>query len=158
MENPEAIALARIEDAPAIVPWMAAFNEAERIPWRPELMVPALHRVLNEENLGLVLVARAGEGQAVVGYSVATFGYDLEFAGRDAFVTELFVKPEARRRGLGRRLLEATLEQLRQRGANTVHLMVRPDNQRARALYERLGFEVSPRVMMTKELPPDKSL
>ncbi len=48
-------------------------------------MVPALHRVLNEENLGLVLVARAGEGQAVVGYSVATFGYDLEIRGPRCF-------------------------------------------------------------------------
>jgi len=32
--------------------------------------------------------------------------YDLEFAGRDAFVTELFVEPESRRRGLEGRLLE----------------------------------------------------
>jgi ribosomal protein S18 acetylase RimI-like enzyme len=135
-----------------MVPLIVAFNEAEGIVWRPEVMLPALRRVLTESELGLVLVTRAGAGGELVAYSLATFGYDLEFAGRDAFVTELFVEPRSRRRGLGSRMLQSTIEHLRQRDVNAVHLMVRPENQRARSLYQKLGFKVSPRIMMTREL------
>jgi len=140
------------EHAHDILPLMVAFNQDESIPWRPEVMVPALHRLLNDKNLGLVLVARSGSSPGLVGYSLATFGYDIEFAGRDAFVTELFVESASRGRGLGRRLLEATLGHLRQNSVNAAHLVVRPENHRARALYESQGFHVSPRVLMTKHL------
>lgn len=157
MQEPVEILPATSEHAQDILPLMVAFNEAENIPWRPEVMVPALHRLLNDKNLGLALVARAGNRPSVVGYSLATFGYDIEFAGRDAFVTELFVDSASRGSGLGRRLLESTLEHLRQNGVNAAHLVVRPENHRARSLYGAVGFETSPRLMMTKQLIPSKS-
>jgi len=157
MREPEEIVRATSDDAHDILPLMVAFNQDESIPWRPEVMVPALHQLLTDEKLGIVLIARSAAGASLVGYSLATFGYDIEFAGRDAFVTELFVDSAARGQGLGRRLLQSTLEQLRQRGVNAAHLVVRPENQRARALYESHGFEVSPRILMTKELTPGES-
>lgn len=155
MEALEEILLATNEHAPDILPLMVAFNQAEGISWTPDVMVPALHRLLDDDALGLVLVAYAGPHLA--GYSVATFGYDLEFAGRDAFITELFVDPASRGHGLGRRLLEAIVRHLRQRSVNAVHLVVRPDNPRARALYESHGFKASPRIVMTKNLTQDES-
>lgn len=50
------------------------------------------------------------------------------------------LRPEARGRGLGRRLMEAALAQAWARGLTRVELTVREDNPRARALYEQLGF------------------
>src|SRR5207248_8542832 len=88
----------------------------------------------------------------VVGYAVGTFGYDLEFAGPDAFVTELFVNPRHRRAGLGAQLLDATVSALREAGALAVHLLVWPRNERARRLYARAGFEEMPRLVMTRVL------
>ena len=155
MEVAEEIARAAMEHADDILPLMIAFNQVEGIPWRPEVMVPALHRLLDDEHLGMALVARAGS--RLVGYSVATFGYDLEFAGRDAFITEIFVDSRARGRGLGRSLLTSTVRHLRQRGVNAVHLVVRPENQRARSLYETHGFKASPRIIMTKDLSLEES-
>lgn len=104
--------------------------------------------------LGIVLLARERVGSESAGYALATFGYDLEYAGRDAFITELFVVSGYRCRGLGRALLEASMAILQQHGVNAGHLMVRPDNDHARALYERLGFETAPRLMMTKRFEP----
>lgn len=147
------IRLASEGDVPAILPLMRVFNEMEGIPWRPEAMRGALERLLREPGLGIALAAWS-EGE-IVGYGVATFGYDLEFAGPDAFVTELFVAPEARRRGMGRGLLEALVRHLTERGASAVHLMVRPDNEEARRLYESAGFRVVPRIMMTREAGSD---
>jgi ribosomal protein S18 acetylase RimI-like enzyme len=49
-------------------------------------------------------------------------------------------------------LLASLVESLRARDARAVHLMVNPANERARSLYSSLGFVVSPRIMMTREL------
>lgn len=155
MNEPEEIVLATHEHAADMLPLMVAFNQHEGIVWRPDVMAPALHRLLDDQALGLALVAYVGP--RLVGYSLATFGYDLEFAGRDAFITELFVEPASRGQGLGRRLLESTVRHLQQRNVHAVHLVVRPDNPRARSLYESHGFKASPRIIMTKMLTGDES-
>jgi RimJ/RimL family protein N-acetyltransferase len=48
--------------------------------------------------------------------------------------------PEWRGRGVGRRLLEATLAQARRSGFKRIELDVHADNPRAIALYEKAGF------------------
>ncbi len=151
------ILLAGIDDELGLVPLMAAFNQAEGILWKPESMTAALRRVLREDALGLILVARDRSSTRIVGYGLATFGYDLEFAGRDAFITELFVEPANRGRGLGQLLLDSMVEKLQEHGVGAVHLMVRPENVRARRLYESRGFRVAPRIMMTKEFAPEQA-
>lgn len=51
------------------------------------------------------------------------------------------VAPHARGLGIGTRLLDAILDEARARGLTTVRLDVIDTNPRARALYERRGFE-----------------
>jgi ribosomal protein S18 acetylase RimI-like enzyme len=143
---------AHADDEEALLPLMVEFNRPEGIVWKTEPMTAALHRLLSEPELGLVLVARGPGTRSLVGYAIATFGYDLEFAGRDAFITELFVAPAHRGRGLGRRLLASAVEALRARDTRAVHLMVSPENERARSMYAEAGFVTSPRIMMTREL------
>jgi RimJ/RimL family protein N-acetyltransferase len=48
--------------------------------------------------------------------------------------------PAWRGRGIGRRLLEATLAQARRSGFKRIELDVHADNPRAIALYEKAGF------------------
>ena len=131
---------------------MAAFNADEGITWKPDTMIPALRQLLNEPATGLVLLARDPLSGSAAGYGIVTFGFDIEYSGRDAFITELFVESTYRGRGVGRQLLDALLSTLRARGINAVHLMVRPENAPARALYESLEFRVVPRQLMTKRL------
>lgn len=133
-----------------IVPLMAAFNAFEGIEWKPAAMVPALERLLGDPAIGFGLLARDASGGALVGYGLATMGYDVEYGGPDAFVTELFVAPEHRGRGVGRALLDAIVAALEARGACAVHLMVRPENEAARALYAARGFHDVPRLLMTR--------
>ena len=90
------------------------------------------------------------EGGEVAGYAVLTFGYDLEFSGRDAFLTELFVRRELRGRGIGRRALAAVERQAVTLKARAVHLMVRPENSRAVTLYATAGYEAPRRVMLSR--------
>lgn len=51
------------------------------------------------------------------------------------------VSPEARGQGLGSLLLDGILEEARRRGLSSVRLDVVDTNPRARALYERKGFQ-----------------
>jgi ribosomal protein S18 acetylase RimI-like enzyme len=141
---------ARLTDATELLAMMAPFNRSEDIPWRPRRVALALRRLLRDSRLGAVIVAEEKTTGALIGYVVATLNYDLEFAGSDAFVTELFVVSRHRGFGLGRRLLSAMTTRMRALGAGALHLLVRPDNQSARRLYEGAGFQVVPRLMMTR--------
>jgi ribosomal protein S18 acetylase RimI-like enzyme len=151
--SPSKIRPARLSDVPELVEMMGAFNRGERVPWRPRQVVPALRRLLRSPALGRVLVAEApGVGRNLAGYAIATFGYDLEFAGRDSFVTELYVRPRNRRAGDGRRLLDAVAERMRRGGAGAVHLAVWPANRGARRLYRAAGFLPAGRLLLSKRL------
>lgn len=149
---PTKLRAARLADVPGLLAMMAPFNRSEGIIWRPKPVARALRRLLRDSRLGAVQVAEGSARSALLGYIVATFNYDLEFAGPDAFVTELFVKPANRGRGLGRRLIEAMTVQMRASGAHAVHLLVRPENRAARRLYQSAGFQLVPRLVMTRTL------
>lgn len=58
----------------------------------------------------------------------------------EAELLTLAVAPEARRRGLGRKLVSRFLYQARLRGAESAFLEVAADNDPARGLYTRAGF------------------
>ncbi len=56
----------------------------------------------------------------------------------------LVTDPSRQRRGLGRQLLERSMERLDDIGVHELYLAVSPGN-RARGLYQRLGFQEIPR-------------
>ncbi len=58
----------------------------------------------------------------------------------EAELLTIAVDPSHRRRGAGRALLGAAIEQLRSSGARTLYLEVGMDNPAARSLYEQAGF------------------
>ena len=61
--------------------------------------------------------------------------------GERAELVSVAVDPAARGRGAASALMESTLQRLRRRGVTRFHLMVRVTNDKARAFYERYGFE-----------------
>ena len=78
-----------------------------------------------------VRVAETGSG--VVGFLAAR-----TLAAGESEILNLAVAPEFRRRGLGRTLLRAWMDEV----AGTVYLEVRASNQAALDFYKSLGFEV----------------
>ena len=142
--------LARATDLPALLDEMTAFNHHERIPWTRARGGPVLRRLISTPALGRVVVA-AARGH-VDGYAIVTWGFDLEWNGRDAMLSELWVAPRARGTGLGARLLADAERRARAGGAAALHLMVRHRNAPARALYERVGFTSPGRLLLTKPL------
>jgi|ERR1041385_820145 GNAT superfamily N-acetyltransferase len=57
-----------------------------------------------------------------------------------AWLHDIYIIPEARARGAGRRLVEAAFDAARSVGSKTLMLGVSPRNASGRALFERMGF------------------
>ena len=145
------IRAATARDIPALLPLMAAFNAYEQIAYRPRRVERALRILLRDRKLGVVLIV-PDASRLIAGYAVLTYNYDLELAGPDAFVTELYVDPAARRQGIAEALLRSMVSIMKREKVTALHLLVRPENRRARKLYSKVGFDLVPRVMMTRVL------
>jgi GNAT superfamily N-acetyltransferase len=84
-----------------------------------------------------VLAARA-EGR-MVGVAVLAYRLSVSAAGLFASIEDLYVRPGARRRGVGRALLEAVKERCASRGVSYVEAQV--EGEEAVSFYSALGYE-----------------
>jgi ribosomal protein S18 acetylase RimI-like enzyme len=84
---------------------------------------------------GVALLAEA-DGEPV-GFVFCVLG---DRGRKTAHVTDIYVRPGARNRGVGRALLAELVEPAREAGLGHVSLEVLVHNTDARRLYERLGF------------------
>jgi GNAT superfamily N-acetyltransferase len=85
-----------------------------------------------------------------VGYIVLTFGYSLEYLGRDAFIDEFFLIPAYRGRGWGRATLAFIEEAARTSGVRAIHLEVVRANTTAKEVYRRSGYSDHSHHLMSK--------
>ena len=135
-------------DIDLLVRLMRKLYEFDHISFDQENARRGLVKLLDDESLGRVwLIRHAGE---TAGYVVLTFGFSLEFHGRDALVDEIYLTEDYRGRGIGRRALEFVFAFCRSHGIDAVHLEVEKANTRARALYLKAGFADHTRHFMTK--------
>jgi ribosomal protein S18 acetylase RimI-like enzyme len=91
----------------------------------------------------LVGIDEAGQVKAT-----AMVGHD----GHRGWLYYVAADPAARGQGLGGRMVRAAEDWLRQRGVGKAQLLVLESNLKVIAFYEHLGFEVTPRVLMSKFL------
>ena len=118
------------------------------IPFDPDLVAPALERLLREPALGRAFFLETADAGERAGYVVFTFGFDHEAGGPLATVTDLFVDPAFRRRGLARAALGFVAETCRALGVRGMELQVETHNVAGQALYRSFGFRAHPRLPM----------
>jgi ribosomal-protein-alanine N-acetyltransferase len=104
----------------------------------------------------LVLLAEANNPNdrrdampGALGFLVArhvAFDWELE---------NIVVSPSARRKGLGKRLLDDLLHRARDTNSDSVFLEVRESNAAARSLYEKAGFQLAGRRRSYYNDPPE---
>jgi ribosomal protein S18 acetylase RimI-like enzyme len=112
----------------------------------------ALRAFLADSTFGKVWIF--SDGTTPAGYIVLTLGFSFEFHGQDAFIDELYVEPQYRRQGIGRRAVQFVEERARELGVQALHLEVDRGNDPAQELYHRAGYEDHKRYLMTKLLVP----
>ena len=91
-----------------------------------------------------ILIGRA-DGAIVAS---ALVGHD----GHRGWVYYVAVDPDHQKKDFGRAIMAAAEDWLRAQGIEKVQLMVRPDNTKVRAFYDRLGYETQERVIYAKWL------
>lgn len=150
---------AELSDVPALLRLMRAyytFEHALRDPRRGNLDFDeerqrrALTVLLGAPAVGAAYLLFSDKELA--GYFVMTYGFDLEFGGRVATVTELYILEIFRRQGLGLRALGHAEKVARTGGALAVELQAERTNQAAVAFYARAGFQVHDRIPMSKRV------
>jgi ribosomal protein S18 acetylase RimI-like enzyme len=111
-----------------------------------------LGRVLDSDE-DCIFVAERDE--AIVGYVYAALEplSWKELRGPAGFIHDVVVADEARRSGIGGRLIDAATGWLRDHGAPRVILWTAAPNESARALFRRIGFRET-MIEMTMELTP----
>lgn len=117
-----------------------------------EMAHATLRRFVAEPLRGRAVVLE--ESAAKVGYALLCSFWSNELGGEVCIVDELYVAPAARGRGAARALINGlTRRELPWfRDAVAVELEVTPSNERARALYERLGFAAYKNALMRVRL------
>jgi ribosomal protein S18 acetylase RimI-like enzyme len=100
-----------------------------------------------------IVVLVAEDGGEVLGYTFAGVeGYDyMSLRGPAGVLHDIVVDPAHRGRGVGRALLDATLAELKTRGAPRVVLSTAERNEPAQRLFARAGFRRT-MIEMTREL------
>ena len=132
----EPIRRAGVQDAGVVARLLRDFNAEYDDPAPPQEEMAARVRVLLEH--GDIVILLAGEPPCAL--SVTRFRPGLWSPKLESYLAELYVVPDRRGQGIGRALMEQTLEMARDRGADTMELGTGEDDVAARALYESLGF------------------
>ena len=126
------------DDAPGLARLLRALERFDWLRAEPEAAIVARVRAeivaaAGGEARSLIVAVPAGE--ALAGYVAVHWLPYLILPGPEGFVSELFVAPAARGRGIGSRLLAAAVAEARARGCSRLGLL----NHRQRESYER-GF------------------
>jgi ribosomal protein S18 acetylase RimI-like enzyme len=143
---------ASIADMETLQNLVKQYYDFDQIQYDPAEIKSGLRVLLNDGSLGQAwLVSR---GTQPVGYVIFTYGFDIEFGGRLATITDLYLEPGHRGRGIGGKVLHHVEAFCRSLGLRGLELQVENDNTEARALYKKFGFQAADRIPMSKRVKP----
>jgi len=129
---------------------IAAYYAYDHIAFDEPVVRQGLTQLLADESFGRAyLLEQRGE---IAGYVLFTFGFDIEFGGRLATITDFYLEPNFRRRGFGAATLGFVAEECRALGVKALELQAEEGNLPAQALYRKFGFERLSRLPMSKQL------
>ena len=132
---------ASLDDLDAIVAHnLALARETEELALRPEVLRPGIEAVLAGRVDAFYRLAQEENDGPVVGQLMITREWSDWRNGFVWWIQSVYVRPEARGRGLYRALYEHARKEAGAAGAAGLRLYVDLRNARARAVYERLGM------------------
>jgi GNAT superfamily N-acetyltransferase len=135
--------LAQPQHAGAVARLMGAFRDHLGLDRPSDAEVAAgVARLLGDADTEFLLGAADGD-RVAAGVAQLRFRYGIWRAGGDCLLEDLFVDSSARGAGLGRALLDATIERARARGCRRLELDVNEANATALRLYESAGLSAS---------------
>ena len=123
-------------DAEIIGTLLHDFNtEFDEITPGPEALADRVRELLVGDDFVVLLAGSEPRGLAVLRFRPSIWTKGLE-----CYLAELYVQPGHRGQGLGKALMDATLETAKAQGADYIEVATSEDDVAARALYEGFGF------------------
>lgn len=89
--------------------------------------------------------------EIILGYAYISFSYSTSMASKCLWLEDLYIKEEARRKGVGEYFINWLCNEYKKK-VNTIHLEVTKDNFGARRFYESLKFKNSLYMQMCLDL------
>src|SRR6478752_5023024 len=135
------IAPATPEDVPLILALITELAEYERLAHEVKATEPLLHEALfTDAPVAHAVVARTAQGTPA-GFALFFFSFST-FVGRPGlYLEDLFVRPEFRKRGLGRQLLAHLARVAVERGCGRMEWSVLDWNETALRVYRAIGAQ-----------------
>lgn len=93
----------------------------------------------------------AQQADEIVGFALLALTWSNESGGLCVWIEELYVAPQLRGKGVGKKLMAAVQAQYPQ--ATRFRLELTPGNDKARALYQALGYEALAYDQMILDFP-----
>ena len=131
---------AGVEHLESLVPLLDAYRTFYLQPSDEPAAREFLRLQFAQHSSTIVLALGAGETAAALGFVQLFPAYSSVALRRSWILEDLFVAPQARRRGVGRALLHAAVEHARASGAAAIFLETARENLAAQALYESQGW------------------
>jgi len=133
-----------------LLKFMKAYYRFEGISFDRREVASGLSLLLKDPAIGGAwLILNRGKP---VGYLILTFGFDLEFGGPLAGLTDLYIEARHRRKGIGRTALAEVEEVCRSCGVKAIELQVTRKNASVVDFYRAIGFQAFDRVPMRKRI------
>jgi GNAT superfamily N-acetyltransferase len=136
--DPVEIRQATLADVDVLVPLFDAYRQFYRQPSDLERARRFLSERLEREQSVIFLAFAGGDA---IGFTQLYPSFSSSAMARIFILNDLYVTPEARRRGVGTVLLEAAARYGRQTGALRLVLSTEITNTTAQSVYERAGWK-----------------
>jgi GNAT superfamily N-acetyltransferase len=139
------IVTATLADVPALSILLSELfsQEAEFTP-NDEAQRRGLARIIADPGIGVILVAKDGEG--VLGIANVLFTISTALGEPVAILEDVIVAAPARGAGVGGQLLDHAIAVARDRGCKRMTLLTDRTNEAAQRFYGRHGFAASPMI------------
>lgn len=141
---------AKLEDIDILINLMSEYYKEDGYKFTRETTRENLKEFINNPYLGIIFVLIFEK--IICGYVVVTYGFSFEYGGRDAFVDELFVTLNYRGKGFGKLLLNKAINHSKTEKIKALHLEVEKYKISTREMYEKSGFILHNRNLMTLDL------
>jgi ribosomal protein S18 acetylase RimI-like enzyme len=130
-----------VDEAEVVARLLTEFRDHMGLEWPSDNAFHAGVERLLEDPQTEYLLGSPDDDSPPAGVVQLRFRHALWWASPDCTLEDLYVRDDARGTGVGRALVEATLERARERGCRRVELDVWERNEAALSLYRSLGFK-----------------
>lgn len=117
---------------------------------KTDLHKDALHQIKDNPLNGRIISATVDD--VLVGVATLHFTISTVTAKRVCYIEDIIVKPNFRSSGIGTKIIEFAFSQAERDGCYKCSLHVGNMNERAKTLYEGLGFSVQEASLMSRVL------